>query len=181
MAVPGISASIPATLAGMTSTGADWIVTMDEDGQQTIPEVHPHDCSTPLWTSSVSLVYANAGEPSLPHGFIRNTASRNGQVAVRQRFSPKAMPSTFQQLSTRPGRARTKRRRLLPAPGVYLDVALELDHRQGGATDPAFETRAKASGRRDTRRGRLLSHFWRLVISSGTTPAARWPVVLGCR
>ena len=61
-----------ATLAGMASSGGDWIVTMDEDGQH-----DPADIPTLLdvaMAEQVSVVYARPVNAP-PHGLLRNTAS----------------------------------------------------------------------------------------------------------
>jgi undecaprenyl-phosphate 4-deoxy-4-formamido-L-arabinose transferase len=62
----------PATLAGMAGATGDWVVTMDEDGQQ-----NPADIGLLLDAAAENnwqLVYAKpANKP--PHGFIRNTLS----------------------------------------------------------------------------------------------------------
>ena len=62
----------PATLAGMTSASGDWIVTMDEDGQQ-----DPAFIASMLDTAyqeRAQLVYASPTNEA-PHGALRNAAS----------------------------------------------------------------------------------------------------------
>ena len=62
-----------ATLAGMASATGDWVVTMDEDGQQ-----DPADIGRMLdsaLAASLQLVYARPMN-YLPHGWLRNTLSR---------------------------------------------------------------------------------------------------------
>ena len=62
----------PATLAGMAATSADWVATLDEDGQQ-----NPADIARLLdaaFDAGAPLVYGQAlNEPS--HGVVRNTFS----------------------------------------------------------------------------------------------------------
>ena len=63
----------PATLAGMAATSADWVVTLDEDGQQ-----NPADIGGLLDAAlevDAPLVYGQALNPP-PHGLVRNTLSR---------------------------------------------------------------------------------------------------------
>jgi polyisoprenyl-phosphate glycosyltransferase len=63
----------PATLAGMTSSGGDWIVTMDEDGQH--DPAYIGDLLDKAYRDRTQLVYASpTNQP--PHGFFRNAASR---------------------------------------------------------------------------------------------------------
>jgi len=61
-----------AAIAGMSSTGSEWIVTMDEDGQ-----FDPNDIGRLLdvaLADGVQLVYGTAKVP--PHGWLRNLGSR---------------------------------------------------------------------------------------------------------
>src|SRR5262249_7374037 len=62
----------PATLAGMSSTSGDWVVTLDEDGQH-----NPQDIARLLDTAvqnNAQLVYAKPiNQP--PHGWVRNSFS----------------------------------------------------------------------------------------------------------
>jgi polyisoprenyl-phosphate glycosyltransferase len=63
-----------ATIAGMSSSGGQWIVTMDEDGQQDprfIPELL--DCA---YRERAQLVYGTPSNPP-PHSKIRNLAWRH--------------------------------------------------------------------------------------------------------
>ena len=61
-----------ATLAGMASTSADWIVTLDEDGQHNPADI-PRLLDVAL-DEQVPLVYGDATNAA-PHGFARNAAS----------------------------------------------------------------------------------------------------------
>ena len=58
-----------ATLAGMASSGGEWIVTLDEDGQHDPADI-PRLLDVALRTSS-TLVYAQPTNPA-PHGAWRN-------------------------------------------------------------------------------------------------------------
>jgi polyisoprenyl-phosphate glycosyltransferase len=69
-----------ATLAGMSSTSADWIVTMDEDGQHD-PLAIAAMLDVALSTRS-PLVYARPTNAP-PHGVLRNAASRTAHGAAR--------------------------------------------------------------------------------------------------
>src|ERR1700722_20394693 len=60
----------PATLAGMSSTNGDWVVTLDEDGQN-----EPRDIARLLDVAvedEMQLVYARPTNAP-PHGWVRNT------------------------------------------------------------------------------------------------------------
>jgi glycosyltransferase involved in cell wall biosynthesis len=153
----------PATLAGMASSSGDWIVTMDEDGQH-----DPSDIGRFLDVAlerGSQLVYA-APTNRAPHNAFRNASSRT----VKWIFS------TF--LSGGRGVSFESYRLVLgeigrsvaayAGTGVFLDVALgwvagptttcPVTLRSGGQRRSGYSTR------------RLLSHFWNLVISSGTRP-----------
>ncbi len=69
-----------ATLAGMSSTNADWIVTMDEDGQHD-PAAIGAMLDTALGTRS-PLVYAKPINEA-PHGAFRNLAGRVAHRAAQ--------------------------------------------------------------------------------------------------
>ncbi len=70
-----------ATVAGMTSSGGDWIVTMDEDGQH--DPAYIGQMLDVAYAERAQLVYASPTTPP-PHGFLRNTASRD-EVDLRAR------------------------------------------------------------------------------------------------
>ena len=69
-----------ATLAGMSSTSTDWVVTMDEDGQHD-PAAIGAMLDTALATAS-PLVYAAPTNPA-PHGALRNVASHVAHGVAR--------------------------------------------------------------------------------------------------
>ena len=68
-----------ATLAGMASAIGDWVVTLDEDGQQ-----NPADIARLLDAAvagALQLVYASPSNAP-PHGWLRNMASRTAKALV---------------------------------------------------------------------------------------------------
>src|SRR5262245_15745987 len=69
-----------ATLAGMSSTSADWILTMDEDGQHDPAAIGPM-LDVALATRS-PLVYAKPTNKA-PHSAFRNLASRGAHTLAR--------------------------------------------------------------------------------------------------
>ncbi len=151
-----------ATLAGMSSTSADWIVTMDEDGQ--------HDPSAiggmldRALAMRAPLVYA---EPinKAPHSAFRNLASRVAHRIARLISGGDLRHfNSFRLVLGEVGRGLAA----YCGEGVYLDVALTwvVDRT---ATFPVAlrEEYGRPSGF-STRR--LISHFWRMVLTSGTRP-----------
>ena len=150
-----------ATLAGMAATTTDWIVTIDEDGQQ--------DCSDISRLLDVALadhaqlVYAKPLNPA-PHGKFRNFASRLTKGGI-SRFLTGGQVANFTSFRLIQGEVG----RILSAyvgHGVYLDVALHWIVKRSTVCEVNLvltESRKSTYSKRG-----LLSHFWRLVISSGT-------------
>jgi len=150
-----------ATLAGMASTGGEWIVTLDEDGQH-----NPADIALLLDTAmreQAPLVYAKpTNKPS--HGFLRNTASRGAKWLLAKLFSGSNAPDyqSFRLVLGSIGRGVAA----YSGSGVYLDVAL------GWVAPPAATQAITLRDEGDRVSGysarRLFSHFWRMVLTSGT-------------
>lgn len=152
-----------ATLAGMTSAGGDWIVTMDEDGQQ-----DPSFISRLLdvaYDQEAQLVYG-APTNSPPHSWVRNAASRSAKKLFAGVLAEGGFAefNSYRLILGEIGRSVAA----YTGSGVYLDVALSWVVADV-ATCPVV---ARAEGRKAnsyTYR-RLLSHFGRLMVSSGTRP-----------
>ena len=160
-----------ATLAGMASTVSEYVVTMDEDGQQTpaaigamLDHALEHDAQ---------LVYAWPTNPA-PHGPLRNTASHfakwffvhvlgNDQIG---RFN------SFRLIEGQIARGVAA----YGGENIYLDVALSWVVAQ--AEHCPVELRAERGRSSGYTFGRLFSHFWTLVLTSGTRPL-RWIAYLG--
>ena len=151
----------PATLAGMASSSGDWIVTMDEDGQH-----DPSDIGAFLdvaLNQGSQLVYA---EPvnNPPHNMLRNGTSRLAKW-VFSTFLTGNSDGVFQSYRLVLGEI-GRSVAAYAGSGVYLDVAMgwvagptascPVRLREEGARRSGYSTRA------------LLSHFWHLVLSSGT-------------
>jgi undecaprenyl-phosphate 4-deoxy-4-formamido-L-arabinose transferase len=153
----------PATLAGMTSTGADWIVTMDEDGQHD-PQFIPAMLDRAM-TQRRSLVYG-APTNAPPHGAIRNAASNTAKWAFVHLLAEGDAEafSSFRLILGEHGRSVAA----YCGPGVFLDVALGWI--TGGATTCPVTLRPEGDRPSGYSLRSLSSHFWRLVISSGTRP-----------
>jgi len=108
-----------ATLAGMASSGGDWIVTMDEDGQHD-PAYLPQLLDTAM-RDRAGVVYAlPTNEP--PHGLLRNLASKGSKWLV-ERWVRDIDVSSFQSYRLILGEVGRSVAAYAGA-GVYLDVAL---------------------------------------------------------
>lgn len=152
-----------ATLAGMTSSQGEWVVTMDEDGQ-----MDPAYIGLMLdraFTERAQLVYAAPTNPP-PHGALRNAASRTAKwlfikVLVGRDFEAFNSYRLMHGEVARSVAAYTGQ-------GVYLDVALTWVV-ANVATEPVH-MRDEGRPASNYSLSRLLAHFGRLVVSSGTRP-----------
>jgi len=152
-----------ATLAGMSGTRADWVVTMDEDGQQNPRDIGALlDCAL---ARGAQLVYASPTNPP-PHGWLRNLLSRtvkwlfvgvlgNGQLG---RFN------SFRLVRGEIARGVAA----YCGERVYLDVAFAWV--VGRATHCPVALRAERGRASGYSVRRLIGHFWTLVLTSGTRP-----------
>jgi undecaprenyl-phosphate 4-deoxy-4-formamido-L-arabinose transferase len=153
----------PATLAGMAATSADWVATLDEDGQQ-----DPADIGQLLdaaLDAGVALVYGRGlNEPA--HGFVRNAASRLTKTLSAAIVGNRQLAEFNSFRLVRGDVARTLA--AYCGHGVYLDVALSWVVGRW-ATGPVTlrPDRGRPSGY--TLR-RLLAHFGRLILTAGTRP-----------
>jgi Glycosyltransferases involved in cell wall biogenesis len=149
-----------ATLAGMASSGGDWIVTLDEDGQY-----DPADIAAMLDTAIAEGADVVYGSPTnaAPHGPLRNLASvvakRITDVLVGSRNARNF--HSFRLVLGEIGRSVAA----YSGSGVYLDVALSWVASQVTTSPVKLRAEGRASG---YSLPRLLSHFWRLVLTSGT-------------
>lgn len=154
-----------ATVAGMSSTGSEWIVTLDEDGQ-----FDPNDIGRMLDVAldrRAPLVYARPTTPP-PHGLVRNLCSNLAKGVVTKLLVARNFPrfSSFRLMLGDVGRGVAA----YMGPGVYLDVALMWVFPIAEACPVRFRdelTRPSGSGYSFRS---LLTHFWQLVVSAGTRP-----------
>jgi glycosyltransferase involved in cell wall biosynthesis len=153
----------PATLAGMASTTADWVVTLDEDGQQ-----DPRDIGRLLdeaLAHGAQLVYARpTNEP--PHGWLRNRMSALVKWVFVRVLGNRQL-GAFNSFRLIDGEIARGVAAYCGA-NVYLDVALSWV--VTGARHCPVELRrerGRSSGYSSTR---LIGHFWQLVLTSGTRP-----------
>lgn len=150
-----------ATLAGMASSGGDWVVTLDEDGQHD-PQYIGHLLDVAM-RERATLVYAEPTNAP-PHGLLRNTASR-GAKWVFGTFLAGGSVSSFQSYRLVLGELARSVAAYAGA-GVYLDVALGWVSGAVGHCPVVLRDEGDRTSGYSFRR--LLSHFWRLVLSSGT-------------
>lgn len=150
-----------ATLAGMASSGGEWIVTMDEDGQH-----DPADMSSLIDVALAQrsdLVYADPlNRP--PHGFVRNTASKTSKRLLESLFQGGRAShfNSFRLVLGEIGRSVAA----YAGTGVYLDVALGWVAAR--VTTAPVTLREEGDRRSGYSYTRLFGHFWRMVLTSGT-------------
>lgn len=151
----------PATLAGMASSGGDWIVTMDEDGQH-----DPADMANLLDAAvrdRADVVYAKATNAP-PHSAFRNLTSKGAKKVIEALAggTDTSLYQSYRLVLGEIGRSVAA----YAGPNVYLDVALGwVTHR---VTTAPVTLREEGERRSGYNVRSLLSHFWRMVISSGT-------------
>ena len=151
-----------ATLAGMASSGSDWIVTMDEDGQH--DPAYIADFLDVALQAQASVVYSQPlNKP--PHGWVRNMASRSTKWIFAHVLTVGDDLNSFQSFRLVLGEIGRSVAAYVGA-GAFLDVALGWVNPRT-ATCPVL---LRGEGQRVSgySRRRLVSHFWRLVITSGT-------------
>lgn len=150
-----------ATLAGIASSGGDWVVTLDEDGQH-----DPAFIGVLLDTAlddQADVVYA---EPTNrpPHDAIRNAASRTSKRILETVFGG-GRASHFNSYRLILGEV-ARSVAAYAGTGVYLDVAL------GWVAARIVTAPVTLREEGDRRSGysyrRLMAHFWRMILTSGT-------------
>ncbi|MEI2743267.1 MAG: glycosyltransferase [Candidatus Competibacter sp.] len=152
-----------ATLAGMASATGNWVVTMDEDGQQ-----NPADIGLMLDSalmSSAQLVYARPiNRP--PHSWLRNALSRITKYLTTKLLGNKQI-GQFNSFRLVDGEiARTLA--AYCGSGIYLDMGLFwIVSRIGHCPLRLRDEMDRPSGYSYLK---LLEHFWRLLFTSGTRP-----------
>lgn len=152
-----------ATLAGMAATSGRWIVSIDEDLQHDPREIGK--LLDVALEKGAQLVYGSPSDAA-PHGPTRNIASRLAKILsslITGSKTPRHF-SSFRLVSGEIGRSVSA----YAGEAVYLDVALNWITQTTLSTpvNNRVESRSKSGY---TRRS-LLSHFWKLVLSSGTRP-----------
>jgi glycosyltransferase involved in cell wall biosynthesis len=151
-----------ATLAGIASTGGDWVITMDEDGQQD-PKYFP-DFLDKAVTESSQVVYARPiNRP--PHGFRRNWFSRIAKGIAKKVLASANFENfnSYRLILGEPARA-------LSAYGgteIYLDAALMWVTPSAITCDVELRNEDRPSGYSTSS---LLEHFLRLIVTAGARP-----------
>ncbi len=160
-----------ATLAGMSSSGGTWVVTMDEDGQHD-PALIGSLLDTAV-QQNAQLVYA-APTNQRPHGLLRNAGSAFARWFFRRVTGDTAITDfhSFRLINGEVARGTAA----YTGPGVYLDVALSWVVARVATCPLPMRIEGRAASNYSTRR--LLNHFGRLLISSGTRPLM-WVSVIG--
>lgn len=152
-----------ATLAGMASATGEWVVTLDEDGQQ-----DPLDIGKMLDVAvrgCLQLVYCQPTNAP-PHGWLRNVASRAAKAITGKLLGNRAV-GRFNSFRLVDGEiARTLA--AYCGNGVYLDIGLFwITGRIGHCPLALREEMDRPSG---YTYWKLLGHFWNLVFTTGTRP-----------
>lgn len=151
-----------ATIAGMASSSAAWVVTMDEDGQHNSTDIGLM-LDTAL-SSGADLVYGRH-KSGAPHARWRNVASwvakQLGQLLCG------TSSSQFSSMRLVEGEA-ARAVAAYCGPRVYLDVALGWVIRQTAVCEIQTQPELREGSGYNLRQ--LASHFWTLVLSSGTRP-----------
>lgn len=150
----------PATVAGIVSTNGDWVVTMDEDGQH--DPAHLPDMLRSAASAGAPLVYASPTNPP-PHGAVRNLASRTAKRVFRRLSGADGDFHSFRLVEGSVARSACA----YIGDNVYLDVAMRWSCGEAAYCPMRMRSEGDASSY-DTRK--LLSHFWRMVLSTGTRP-----------
>lgn len=152
-----------ATMAGMSSATGDWVVTLDEDGQQ-----NPEDILLMLDTAvegDLQLVYAQPVNPP-PHGWLRNLFSRTAKAISTRMLGNKSIGkfNSFRLINGELARTLAA----YCGNGVYLDVGLFwITARIGHCKVTLRDELDRPSGYSYFK---LLGHFWGLILTTGTRP-----------
>ncbi len=153
----------PATLAGMASTTAEWVVTMDEDGQQDPADIgRMLDCAL---AAGAPLVYARPSNPP-PHGWLRNRLSSLAKWAFTTVLGTGEIGqfNSFRLVEGEIARSLAA----YCGPHVYLDAALSWLVARSAHCDVVVRPEGDRPSGYNFRK--LCRHFWRLVLTSGTKP-----------
>lgn len=152
-----------ATLAGMASATGDWVVTIDEDGQQ-----DPADIGLMLDTAvagALQLVYARPTNPP-PHGRLRNAMSRSAKAVTGKLLGNKDIGqfNSFRMVDGEIARTLAA----YCGNGIYLDMGLFwITGRIGHCPVRLRNEMDRPSGYTYLK---LLGHFWNLIFTTGTRP-----------
>lgn len=152
-----------ATLAGMSSTSGDWVVSLDEDGQQ-----DPRDIGRMLDVAldeDAQLVYAQPTNKP-PHGPVRNLFSALAKWCFVHFLGHDHIGefNSFRLINGEIARGLAA----YCGRGVYLDVGLAWVVARGAHCPVTLRSERRHSSAYSYRK--LAHHFWTLVLTSGTAP-----------
>jgi glycosyltransferase involved in cell wall biosynthesis len=153
-----------AVLAGLGETTADWVITVDEDGQH-----NPNDIQKLLEkaTQSNSQVVYGIDLKGSPHAWWRKIGSKFAHWIAGKLF-PKDLSkidfSSFRLIDGEIARKISDQ----TGPGTYVDVALTWFC--GGFETVETDFRSELRPPKNYSLSKLIALFWRMVISSGTKP-----------
>lgn len=150
-----------ATLAGIASSGGEWIVTLDEDGQHD-PAYIGELLDTAL-REGAAVVYARATNEA-PHGAIRNAASKSAKRVLEAVFGS-LNASDFSSYRLVLGEV-ARSVAAYAGTGVYLDVALSWVSSKTVTAPVTLRTEGERRSGYSYRR--LLAHFVRMILTTGT-------------
>ncbi len=151
-----------ATAAGIASSGGAWVLTMDEDGQHSADDIATM-LDTALMHQS-QLVYGRQRDGA-PHARWRNLTSSMAKRVAKTLFGAETGAFTsFRLIEGTRARAVTA----YIGPRTFLDSALTWAVDRVSSCE--ITQRAEWRGGSGYNLRRLLSHFWTLVLSSGTRP-----------
>jgi polyisoprenyl-phosphate glycosyltransferase len=150
----------PATVAGIVSTNGEWVVTMDEDSQH--DPAHIASMARVAASSDRSLVYALPTNPP-PHGAFRNAASRAAKAVFRLLSGAQHDFHSYRFMEGSIARSACA----YMGENVYLDVAMRWSFGDAAVCEMEMREELAESGYRFRQ---LMSHFWRMVLSTGTRP-----------
>jgi len=153
-----------AVLAGLSETTADWVVTVDEDGQH-----DPVDIEKLLKKADASnsqVVYGIDLKGS-PHSWWRKLGSRFAHWIAGKLFPKDLSKIDFSSFRLIDGEI-ARKIASQTGPGTYVDVALTWFC--GGFETIETNFRTELRPPKNYSLNKLIALFWRMVISSGTKP-----------
>ncbi|KAA8816504.1 glycosyltransferase [Bifidobacterium callitrichos] len=153
----------PATLAGISQSTGDWVVTMDEDGQH-----DPHaigDMLDVAMREQADIIYAKPTNAA-PHSLFRNLTSWGAKFVAKHLLGSNDAPKyqSFRLILGDVARALA----VHAGNDTYLDVALGWVGNRIATCPVAL--RSEGDHQSSYNLIRLLGHFWRMVITGGTRP-----------
>jgi polyisoprenyl-phosphate glycosyltransferase len=153
-----------AVLAGLGETTADWVVTVDEDGQH-----NPKDIQKLILkaTKSNSQVVYGIDLKGSPHSWWRKIGSKFAHWVAGKLFPKDLSKIDFSSFRLIDGEI-ARKISTQTGPGTYVDVALTWFC--GGFETVETDFRTELRPPKNYSLSKLLALFWRMVISSGTKP-----------